>query len=1352
MKNTVDPDWRDIFCGRTAELDAMERAYCDVVAGHGPRCVVVLGDRGMGKTRLVQELYRILTTRYDPDDYWPDASLFRGNNLRVAPDPRDDPITAAHFNAFELGERRLPFLWWGFRLADPEDRNAVKADLASHRRFLTPYLAPLMYARRMREVDEARLDNLKEVGKSGALKAIEAIPVLGWLVSLGIEATERLSTEAKHRKEKGRIAAERAAARVAQLEREEARDAVDATLADLAAILGPEQGLGAIPVVVFVDDAQFARDGGDESTLKLLAELWFRARAQRWPLLLVASHWAVDWELDQVQTDQSFARTFARLMASADPGWQPVQLGKEPTLLGLIQSGLPGLPAEDQRLLLDKADGNPQLLIEIVDLVRRSPAWLTDTGALTPYARTDIGTRHLDLHQLIVKRIESDATPANTRNAIVLSSVQGIEFLCALTEIAGEALGLGAVAPGLEEARKPHRYIADTAQGIAAFVQRAYFEAARVMVPQQLGDPDAIASALLSAADRIIEDPERWQSLSYDEQIAAMGLRATLGESAVDGEVRRKAGAALLSLIQDALTRTGSQDIARSAQLAKRFEQGLSAGRWQAGDFSLPDIDAAREALALWHGPVASSDLAEAMLALSQDNAQELGTPEARRDLSVSYGRLGDIARVRGRLAEAEGWFAQARGIHESLAQELGTPEARRDLSVSYDDLGDIAQVRSRLAEAEDWYSQACALREALAQELGTSRARRDLSLSYGNLGDIARAGSRLVQAEGWFQQARALHEALAPELGTPEACRDLSVSYQRLGDVAQARSRLAEAEGWFEQARALHEALAQELATPQARCDLSASYGRLGDVARARSRLAEAEGWYAQARALHEVLARELGTPAARRDLSVSYALLGDIALAGSRLAEAEGWFQQARALHEALAPELGTPEACRDLSVSYQRLGDVAQARSRLAEAEGWFEQARALHEALAQELDTPQARRDLSASYRRLGGVTLARSRLAEAEGWYAQARVIDEALAQELGTPQARRDLSVSYGRLGDIAQARSRLAEAEGWFAQARALREALAQELGTPEARRDLSVSYGRLGDIAQARSRLAEAEGWFEQARAIGEALAQELSTPEARRDLSLSYEKLGDIARARSRLAEAEGWFEQARAIKETLVQELGTPLTQRDLSVMLLKLASTAALGQGLERAYSLTLDATRIRRDLYAQLQTAESRQGLVESLTALVVLAEGLDQPGNGVLVAELSEAALGPRLSDETPSMVLQRASALAAIASYRDTADPKGAAATMAESRQLFLSVESLSSPMESAAADFAIGLIEIMLGASDNEQISAQLDALERRLMDRLGAEWDASGALFRDQLQLMRGQLQEQEGADA
>jgi hypothetical protein len=257
-------------------------------------------------------------------------------------------------------------------------------------------------------------------------------------------------------------------------------------------------------------------------------------------------------------------------------------------------------------------------------------------------------------------------------------------------------------------------------------------------------------------------------------------------------------------------------------------------------------------------------------------------------------------------------------------------------------------------------------------------------------------------------------------------------------------------------------------------------------------------------------------------------------------------------------------------------------------------------------------------------------------------------------------------------------------------------------------------------------------------------------LGTPESRRDLSVSFERLGDIARARGQLAAAERWFEQARALREPLAQELGTPESRRDLSVTLCKLAVTAAVGQDADRAYSLAEAAAVIRRALDAELQTAQSCQDLIESLTPLSVLAQALERPDAQALAAELAAAAFGPRRPDETPTMVVNRAKALAATAYSQAGTDPAGAAAALAEARGLLGAVESLCTPMEAVATDCVIGIVEVeLVGKDDGREALARLDALERRLMERLGDQWETGGTLFRDQLGLLRGQLEGQGG---
>ena len=69
---------------------------------------------------------------------------------------------------------------------------------------------------------------------------------------------------------------------------------------------------------------------------------------------------------------------------------------------------------------------------------------------------------------------------------------------------------------------------------------------------------------------------------------------------------------------------------------------------------------------------------------------EELGTPEARRDVTVSLERVADIEKERGDLDAALAKYEESLEIRRALLEELGTPQARRDVDVS---LGRIAGI-----------------------------------------------------------------------------------------------------------------------------------------------------------------------------------------------------------------------------------------------------------------------------------------------------------------------------------------------------------------------------------------------------------------------------------------------------------------------------------------------------------------------------------------------------------------------------------------------------------------------------------------------------------------------------------
>ena len=302
---------------------------------------------------------------------------------------------------------------------------------------------------------------------------------------------------------------------------------------------------------------------------------------------------------------------------------------------------------------------------------------------------------------------------------------------------------------------------------------------------------------------------------------------------------------------------------------------------------------------------------------------------------------LGDAYQALGQLSSAQNTYEEMRCFSEQFSQKYTDKRFTRYQSVSYNKLGDIAKAQGKLSDAEEWYRKGLAIAEELEKETGTvEEARRDLSISYNNLGNLAKAQGKLSDAEEWCRKGLALREALAEETGTVQARRDLSVSYNNLGDIAQAQGRLRKAEEWYRKGLVIFEALAEETGTVEARNDLSSNYKRLVAIAQAQGKLSDAEEWYRKSLAIDEALAEETGTVQARRDLSVSYNKLGITAEVQGKLSDAEKWYRKCLAINAALAEEVQTFKSYDDLAVSCYRIGKLTANQAMLEQALGIWE----------------------------------------------------------------------------------------------------------------------------------------------------------------------------------------------------------------------------------------------------------------------------------------------------------------------------------------------------------------------------------------------------------------------------
>ena len=1199
------------FYGREKELAWLYGLLDDVGRRRVPCLAVIVAESGIGKSALVQALYRKLTTdpRWDgpgSDGFWPDAFQGSGDDLKVNPDFPED---------YRPGT--LPkFMWLGIRWQNLGNRNrddqscplpGAREVLYRHVKVVEGMPGPWSRFR----------DRLKRKGAElGEIGVEEAAILVGEEVT-GV-AFGPLAPFARFVVAAAREARKGKGARHRDLEEAAERSAGDELCEELGWLMG---GSERRPTIVWLDDAQWI----DKSSIEFLEKLFRRAKSGEWPLLVLATHWEREWN-EHRQHGSEGAPSLTRFADSQLDGCPQTEVrvlekGDRESLRSRLLARLPGLVEDQRELIIRKCDGNFLSLEEnIGELLGRERNFENRdrTNPLTQAAMRRIEAWETDRDKRVEQRFQ--ALEGELQDILGWSSRAGTRFVRKMiADFAQERM------ENDSEGRifmcfDPYAILSESEdRSVAEFRDRAYYRSAMRYFEEYLEteDEDDLREFLV----RRFSD---WINNRFDEDGDTLRL-----EDAPDSSLSATAAEAnRVDLLEMAVrflplrdAPDWSEPIAAACLRARcmlvevyaqkrlwdqcrRVARSLEKIDWVSAPITVLGIDRRKDTcshLVTAGALVAAGRLAESLLADSRERFEEVDTPQSRWDVVVSLDRLGGIEVQRGELDQAHGRFAEALEIHRRLDEELGLPENDTDVTIFLGRLGDIEAQRGELDQAWGRFDEALEIGRRLAEELGTPRSRRDVSVSLGHLGVIEVQRGELDGAWGRFAEALEIHRRLAEELGTPQSRQDVSASLHQLGVIEVQRGELDGAWGRFAEALEIHRRLAEEFGTPQSRQDVSASLGRLGDIEEQRGELDGAWGRFAETLEIGRRFAEALGTPESRRNVYVSLDRLGGIEKQRGELDRAYGRFAEALEISGRLAEEFGTPQSRRDVSASLGRLGDIEEQRGELDRAYGRFAEALEISGRLAEEFGTPQSRRDVSASLGRLGDIEEQRGELDGAWGRFAETLEIRRRLAEQLGTPQSRRDVSVSLHHLGDIEKQRGELDRAYGRFAEALEIRRRLAEELGTPQSRRDVSSSLGVLGFIEEQRGELDRAYGRFAEALEIRRRLAEELGTPQSRRDVCLILDRLGFIEAQRGELDGAWGRYAEALEIRRRLAEELGTPQSRRDVCLILDRLGFIEAQRGELDGAWGRFAEALEIGRRLAEELGTPQSRRDVSVSL-------------------------------------------------------------------------------------------------------------------------------------------------------
>ncbi|HET8817334.1 MAG TPA: ATP-binding protein, partial [Pseudidiomarina sp.] len=270
--------WERVFIGRDQELDSLASIWQDVRAG-SPRLAVILGETGLGKTRLVQQFYECIAAEETQSEsmssaYWP-PQLSVGRNLSLQPKIQNDSAD-------------IPWLWWAMRFPFPSRRNDLGfvSPFEAQDKNLAANAEPILRKRNRRQVNiDASLTF------STIIADIASVGLVGSALSLFDLYKARQLERANADKS------------ITELEIERVRELVDKTLSVLRLFMDAKQADSPqVPVIIVLDDAQWI----DSLSLQALFHIFAEAKSNQWPLMVLATHWEKEWNEAEPKLESDF--------------------------------------------------------------------------------------------------------------------------------------------------------------------------------------------------------------------------------------------------------------------------------------------------------------------------------------------------------------------------------------------------------------------------------------------------------------------------------------------------------------------------------------------------------------------------------------------------------------------------------------------------------------------------------------------------------------------------------------------------------------------------------------------------------------------------------------------------------------------------------------------------------------------------------------------------------------------------------------------------------------------------------------------------------------------------------------
>jgi tetratricopeptide (TPR) repeat protein len=973
------------FLARESELARLEAACARVASGEGPMAIEVVGERGAGKTRLMQELYARLAadTAWNPAEasYWP--SKLDDNATRQGTNPELRKAASAR------GAAR--FLWIGVRAHAPHPKLPDEPEASS-----TELLRELeLHARRGQRfggigaaialalAQEGEMDSgVRERASAGlraSLQACEQGFVLLWIDDAHwasptlLELVQRSwSAALEHRTRLllvlGLDSSEPSFARASsplsvpqaqriELARVAERDLRSMLVARLPGLLPHQQEL-----FLAASNGNFLRLSERIAWISLLRGNFEFAERHR---ALNASGEAELRAWDEGRRDRVQVATLRlgeavkRLLGwSSELSWEFLDVASNEYGRRMALAGASEADLASREQPVDALPADPR-----VEHGRGEVAFHLEARKLWHCC----GEREVELLSATLRDVcqlwinESFGPDGNWKphDATDLSTLPRRSVLALLAADRTAEL----------------RDLLDI-----AMAELALPEAPDWTNPEHVAALRAIRTAVQNDAEELLwprtrRCAERLSRVNWSDV-----PESVIGSAGREALARRVTEAGIPKLARD--IRASRVELLRS----RAAEQRESA----AGIDELADAlsDLGQSLWELGDNPGAERAFGE-QLALMRARVEGDTGSARRRNLSIALDNVAGLAATRGQLDFARSVYRESLAIARELVLQDDSSGARRDLFLSISNVATIEYRRGKLEEALSMHEESLVIRRALADELGTDDARHDLENGLECVADIEHELGRFESAAQKYEECLAIERELAERLGTTAHRWSVAQLLRSIADIERNSGRRGSAMRRLEESLTIARAIASELATPASRREVAAVLRAVGTLHEERNDLVRAREAYAEALELARTNQSD-GEDSTAGSSGYAHLLcdIADVDLARGEVEVARRGYEQALAIHRRLAEQVGTPDCRRDLLVVLDHLANLDERQGLTDSALARFREIADGMRALADELGTPTARRDHSVALLRIADALRARGRLRESLELYEQ----------------------------------------------------------------------------------------------------------------------------------------------------------------------------------------------------------------------------------------------------------------------------------------------------------------------------------------------------------------------------